>query len=94
MLSISIIPLKNLIISKFGPFYFEPKFGPSFGPLSLKYSSYLSNAKDLGSFAQKLAKLEQISLDQGAVQKSVNCLEETGRHVEAHGNPIASFVVL
>ena len=35
------------------------KKGPSFGLLSHRYSSYLSNAKDLRSFAQKLAELEQ-----------------------------------
>ena len=37
------------------------KKGPSFGLMSHKYSSYLSNAKDLRLFAQKLAELEQFS---------------------------------
>ena len=32
---------------------------PSFGLLTCRYGSHLSNAKDLRSFAQKLAKLEQ-----------------------------------
>ena len=35
--------------------------GPSFGILLHRYSSYLSNTKDLGSFAQKFAELEQFS---------------------------------
>merc|ERR1711873_26554 len=48
-------PPENFCISNFGIF----DFGPNFGLLSHRYSSYLSNAKDLRSFAQKLAELEQ-----------------------------------